>query len=84
MRGIPILVTLPRVGATVSELASLPQPLAIVYGGEKTGCSQVLMDAATLRVEIPTNPAVESLNVAAAAAIALYCRYPFNSSRESC
>jgi 23S rRNA (adenosine1067-2'-O)-methyltransferase len=84
MRGIPILVTLPRAGTTVSEIASLPQPLAIVYGGEKTGCSQVLMDAATLRVEIPTNPAVESLNVAAAAAIALYCRYHFNSSRESC
>jgi tRNA(Leu) C34 or U34 (ribose-2'-O)-methylase TrmL len=50
----------------------------------KAGCSQVLMDAATWRVEIPTNPAVESLNVAAAAAIALYCRYHFNRSRDAC
>jgi TrmH family RNA methyltransferase len=84
LRGMPILVTLPRAGTAVSEISLLPDPLAIVYGGEKTGCSQMLIDAATLRVEIPTNPAVESLNVAAAAAIALYCRYNFNRSRESC
>ena len=84
VRRMPILVTLPRAGTAVSEIASLPHALAIVYGGEKAGCSQLLMDAASLRVEIPTNPAVESLNVAAAAAIALYCRYNFNRSRESC
>ncbi|HEY5568673.1 MAG TPA: TrmH family RNA methyltransferase [Gammaproteobacteria bacterium] len=84
LRGMPIVVTLPRAGRAVSEISLLPHPLAIVYGREKTGCSQMLIDAATLHVEILTNPAVESLNVAAAAAITLYCRYNFNRSRESC
>jgi TrmH family RNA methyltransferase len=84
LRDRPILATLPHAGKAVSEISLLPQPLAIVYGGEKAGCSKKLMDAATLRVEIPINPAVDSLNVAAAAAITLYCRYDFNRSRESC
>lgn len=82
LRERPILVTLPRAGKSVSEISMLPQPLAIVCGSEKAGCSQTLMDAATLRVEIPISPAVDSLNVAAAAAVTLYCRYNFNGSRE--
>ena len=82
-RGRAIVVTSPRADTAVSEISLLPHPLAIVYGGEKAGCSQVLMEAAKLRVEVPTSPAVESLNVAAAAAITLYCRYNFNRSCAS-
>jgi len=71
---IPLLVTTPSAGVLVHEIASLPQRLAIAFGGEKEGCSLALMDAASLRVEIPINPAVQSLNVSAAAAITLYAR----------
>ena len=55
--------------------------LPIVCGSEKAGCSQMLTDAAQSQVEIPTNPAVQSLDVAAAAST-LFCRYCFNRSRE--
>jgi TrmH family RNA methyltransferase len=78
LHGIPLLVTMPRSGTLVSRISSLPGPLAIVYGGEKEGCSAALIEAANLRVEIPMTRNTESLNVGAAAAITLYCRYPFN------
>lgn len=73
---LPLLVTMPHAAADVrvDEIAALPQPLAIVFGGEKDGCSQALMDAASSRVEIPISSTVESLNVSAAAAITLYAR----------
>jgi len=63
-------------------ILSLGGPLAIVYGGEKEGCSPVLREAASLRVGIPMTRNAESLNVAAAAAITLNCRYHFNSKSE--
>ncbi len=77
-RDWPVLVTTPLADKLVHEIAALPQRLAIVFGSEKEGCSQALLDAATLRVKIPTNPKVESLNVSAAAGITLYCRLRFN------
>ncbi len=77
-REVPILVTDPRAETLVHEIASLPRRLAIVFGGEKQGCSQALLEAAALRVRIPTNPKVESLNVSAAAGITLYSRFRFN------
>lgn len=77
---LPLLVTTPRADESLSRISS-SRPVAIVFGAEKTGCSRELAEAATLRVAIPTNAAVQSLNVAAAAAITLYGRYPFNSAR---
>jgi TrmH family RNA methyltransferase len=71
---LPIAVTMPHAGLRLDEIAALPQRLALVFGSEKDGCSQALVDAASLRVEIPINPTVESLNVSAAAAITLYAR----------
>jgi len=71
---LPIAVTLPHAGLRVDEIAAFPERLAIAFGSEKDGCSRDLVDAASLRVEIPINPAVESLNVSAAAAITLFCR----------
>ncbi len=81
LHGMPLLVTMPRSGTPVSKISSLLGPLAIIYGGEKEGCSAALLEAANLRVEIPMTRNAESLNVAAAAAITLYCRYPYNSGR---
>jgi TrmH family RNA methyltransferase len=76
---IQLIVTIPGENTTVTTMRSLRRPLAIVYGGEKEGCSAVLREAANLRVGIPMTRSTESLNVAAAAAITLYCRYHFNS-----
>ena len=82
MRDVPLVVAQPRAGTAVSTISSQSRPLAIVYGGEKRGPSPGLVAAATLRLEIPMSGRVESLNVAAAAAITLYCRYPFNARRS--
>jgi TrmH family RNA methyltransferase len=77
-RGLDILVTDPHAGTSVDEIASVSRRLAIVFGSEKEGFSQTFGDAATLRVRIPTNPKVESLNVSVAVGITLYNRLRFN------
>lgn len=74
---IDILATSSLADRTLPEIAVLPQRLAIVFGNEKQGCSQRLMDAATISVKIPTSQ-VESLNVSVAAGITLYSRLRFN------
>jgi tRNA G18 (ribose-2'-O)-methylase SpoU len=78
--GLPILVMAVRAGDLLDKVASLSKRLVIIFGSEKDGCSQALMDAATLQVRIPTNPRVESLNVSTAAGIMLYNRNWFNNS----
>jgi TrmH family RNA methyltransferase len=78
---IPLVVTQPRAGTSIDTLSSQARPIAIVYGGEKRGPSLALVGAASLRLEIPMIGTVESLNVAAAAAITLYCRQGFNGAR---
>lgn len=46
--------------------------LAIALGSEGTGLSGSWLDAADVRVRIPIDPGIDSLNVAAAAAVAFY------------
>lgn len=54
-------------------LADAPrEPIAIALGNEGAGLSCELLAQASRRVSIPIDPAAESLNVAAAAAILLY------------
>lgn len=77
-KDLPLLVTIPHANTLVHEISTLRQRLAIVFGSEKKGCSQALIDAARLQVRIPTNSRVESLNVSAAAGITLYNRIHFN------
>jgi TrmH family RNA methyltransferase len=77
-RDVPILVMAAQADRLFHEVASLSQPLAIVFGSEKDGCSEELMDAANLQVQIPTDAKVESLNVSTAAAIMMYNRTWFN------
>lgn len=48
------------------------RPVAIVFGHEGDGLSADALQACTHRAQIPTTNAVDSLNVATAAAIALY------------
>lgn len=52
-----------------------PPPRAIlVFGSERAGISDALLDRATLRVAIPMRPGVSSLNLATAVAVAVFCR----------
>lgn len=51
------------------------QPTALMFGSEGKGLSSLLAKRADLLVTIPHSAAVESLNVAAAAAIVLYEAY---------
>lgn len=50
----------------------LDGPLAWIFGSEGQGVRQELLAAARLQVRIPMPGAVESLNVAAAAAVCLF------------
>jgi tRNA G18 (ribose-2'-O)-methylase SpoU len=75
---LPIAVTAAQATTPVHALQAVSQRLAIVFGSETRGCSQTLVDAATLRVKIPIDPSVDSLNVSAAAGITLYNRLRFN------
>ena len=59
-------------GATSLYEARWSGPVAWVFGAEGQGVRRELIEAATLRVKIPMPGAVESLNVAAAAAVCLF------------
>jgi RNA methyltransferase, TrmH family len=59
-------------GATSLYAAKLHGPIAWVFGAEGQGVRPELSAAAGLRVKIPMPGAVESLNVAAAAAVCLF------------
>jgi len=73
-----LMVTVMDGEKSVEEIASIPERLLIVFGSEKEGCSPEIVDAAKLRVQIPINAQVESLNVSAAAGITLFNRIRFN------
>ena len=73
-----LLVTAMEAEKSVEEIASIPERLLIVFGSEKEGCSPEIEKAATIRVHIPINARVESLNVSAAAGITLFNRVRFN------
>src|SRR6266487_2135745 len=58
-------------GATALHDADLGGDICLAFGNEERGCSAALLDAAELVVYIPQPGRVGSLNVSAAAAIAL-------------
>ncbi|MFN3233916.1 MAG: TrmH family RNA methyltransferase [Gammaproteobacteria bacterium] len=70
----PIVVTTSYTDDLVDQLAKEARQLAIVFGSEKQGCSQTIIEAADIKVKIPMEAGVESLNVSAAAGIVLYLR----------
>jgi TrmH family RNA methyltransferase len=51
---------------------NLTQPCAWLFGNEGQGISQELLSFVTERLTIPQQAGVESLNVAAAAAVCLF------------
>jgi TrmH family RNA methyltransferase len=78
MHNETLLVTVMDGEKIVEEIASIPERLLIVFGGEKQGVSLEVAEAANLRVRIPISEKVESLNVSAAAGITLFNRIQFN------
>jgi TrmH family RNA methyltransferase len=70
-RGTTVVTTL---GPDARSLyaVDLDGPLAWIFGSEGQGVRQELLAAARLQVRIPMPGAVESLNVAAAAAVCLF------------
>lgn len=73
-RGFAVLALTPNNSATdLSKIILEPNmPRAIVFGSERAGLSAEALASANYQVRIEMNPAIDSLNVAAAAAIACY------------
>lgn len=69
--GCRVIAAVPRGGAPLTD-ADLRRPSAILLGAEGTGLDERLAASADERVTIPMAGTVESLNVAATAAILLY------------
>ena len=70
-KGIRLAVAVPD-GDKPLFRESLSEGVALVIGNEGGGVSSEFWEAATLRVNIPMHPGVESLNAAVAAGILLY------------
>ena len=52
--------------------AALPSRALLAFGGERCGLGPALLAAATLRIAIPMEPGVSSLNLATAVAVVLF------------
>ena len=65
---IRVAATVPRAGESLYA-AQLPRRVAFLLGAEGSGLRQGLVDRADLHLTIPGSGAVESLNVAASAAV---------------
>jgi TrmH family RNA methyltransferase len=66
-----VIAAVPRAGTSLFE-ADLTGPVAILVGGEGPGLDAALSDDADVRVTIPMQAPVESLNAAVAAALIAY------------
>ncbi len=69
-----LLASMPtgKAGRNLRDLAELPARAIIALGNESRGLSSAVLKGAAIRFSIPVSPTVDSLNVAAAAAIALF------------
>jgi tRNA (guanosine-2'-O-)-methyltransferase len=68
--GHELVATHPRGELVPSDLASIPR-LALVFGNERDGIHQALVDACPRSIRIPMRGCAESLNVSVTAAILL-------------
>ena len=70
-RGVRVLALTARDGTPLYDV-DLRGPIALLAGGEGAGLSSEIVALADVPMTIPMQPPVESLNVAVAAAVALY------------
>jgi RNA methyltransferase, TrmH family len=68
---IPVMALIPRGGDPLFT-ARLDRPMALMLGSEGAGLPAALIKQADRRISIPMQGALESLNVAVAAALVLY------------
>jgi TrmH family RNA methyltransferase len=74
MRGCRLVATVARGGTSLFK-ADLNGPVALFLGAEGQGLDAAIVNDADIRVTIPMEPPVESLNAAVAAALVAYeCR----------
>ena len=71
-RGLTVLALTPDPAATALGDVARPDRCALLVGTEGEGLSDAALQAADIRVRIPMAAGVDSVNVATAAAIALY------------
>jgi tRNA G18 (ribose-2'-O)-methylase SpoU len=71
-RGVRCVAAHPRVDQKVLSRADFTKDCCVVFGGEGHGISPAVLAACDEAVAIPMPPAVDSLNVGAAAAVFLY------------
>ncbi|MEZ5251320.1 MAG: TrmH family RNA methyltransferase [Ilumatobacteraceae bacterium] len=70
--GFVVAALTPAAGARDIDAVDPPDRLVVCLGAERVGLSDAVQAAATLRVRIPMHHGVDSLNVAAASAIACH------------
>lgn len=75
-RGFSLAALTPAENAVDLDAVEPPERLAVCLGAERAGLSESVLAAATLRVRIPMSAGVDSLNVAAATAIACWAWRP--------
>jgi len=73
-QGCALLASVPagKASRPITDLTSLPERSVLAFGNESRGLSDATLTRATIRFHIPVNQAIESLNVAVAAAIAVF------------
>ena len=70
--GFTVVALTPALAAAPLEEIFPHAKLALLVGSEGSGLTEAAMQAATLRIRIPTTADVDSLNVTTAASIAMY------------
>jgi TrmH family RNA methyltransferase len=70
-RQLVIVATTPAAGRDLFDL-DLTRPTLVLVGGEGGGLAAALVDTADVRMRIPMEPPVESLNVAVATGVILF------------
>ncbi|MCU1392529.1 MAG: putative methyltransferase [Ilumatobacteraceae bacterium] len=83
-RGALVVAMTPAAGAVPLEgvLPGFAQPVVLVIGSERNGLSEELLDVCSVRAAIPMAEGVDSLNAAAAAAVACYALRPIARRRQ--
>ncbi len=73
-RGCALLAFVPagKASRPITDLTDLPERAVLAFGNESRGLSDATLRQASVRFHIPVSQAIESLNVAAAAAIAMF------------
>lgn len=73
-QGCAILAAVPagQSSRSITEIATLPERTVLAFGNESRGLSDATLQQAAIRFHIPVSEAIESLNVAASAAIAAF------------